>query len=335
MNKSIPKKKGLSLPLFNVQEAREKLLVESQLLCLYIILGHKPDKSELHKYLPWPLFAPAILGLCQSTEKRATVEDIIRKLVNNLLILDSDDMLAYDTLSYMSMPGFNYFSILKFFHDHLTPQTYLEIGVNTGDSMVLCKKNTRAVGIDPDIDAKFLNDHPENARLYNMTSDYFFENIDLLSLFDEVRLDMAFIDGLHVFDFALRDFINVERYCHHNSIVLFHDTYPLERMSTCRKSIVPFYIGDVWKILPCLRKYRPDLKINTIPTRPSGLTVVRNLDPNSRILIDNLKEIYEEYMYLEFDYFKKYMAEGNIRFFPIDPNRIVHELLQPVRSNLP
>ena len=50
-----------------------------------------------------------------------------------------------------------------------------------------------------------------------------------------------------------------------------------------------------------VNKYRPDLTIKTIPTFPTGLGFVTNLDPSSNILKDNYKSIVEEYIYLKYD----------------------------------
>ncbi len=33
-----------------------------------------------------------------------------------------------------------------------------------------------------------------------------------------------------------------------------------------------FHTGDVWKVVRCLREYRPDLDVFTIATAPTGLT---------------------------------------------------------------
>ncbi len=58
----------------------------------------------------------------------------------------------------------------------------------------------------------------------------------------------------------------------------------------------------MWRLLPCLRAYRPDLTVHTIPTWPSGLAVVTNLDPNSTVLTANFPQIISEYKDLELDY---------------------------------
>lgn len=45
-----------------------------------------------------------------------------------------------------------------------------------------------------------------------------------------------------------------------------------------------------------LKKYRPDLKIFTVATQPTGLTIVTNLNSHSKILSEHYDDIIREYM---------------------------------------
>ena len=40
------------------------------------------------------------------------------------------------------------------------------------------------------------------------------------------RLDLVFVDGMHLFEFALRDFMNVERHADWWSVIVFDDILP-------------------------------------------------------------------------------------------------------------
>jgi hypothetical protein len=51
----------------------------------------------------------------------------------------------------------------------------------------------------------------------------------------------------------------------------------------------------VWKLVPCLKHYRPDLDVFTIPAPPTGLTVVVGLDPSSRVLTERYEEAVERF----------------------------------------
>lgn len=92
-------------------------------------------------------------------------------------------------------PGDNYLAILSGFHASLEPESYVEIGVNHGNSLALAKKDTKVVGIDPN--PLITNTIKSRAKIYPMTSDEFFESYDLFKELDTTKLGLAFIDGLH------------------------------------------------------------------------------------------------------------------------------------------
>jgi hypothetical protein len=51
----------------------------------------------------------------------------------------------------------------------------------------------------------------------------------------------------------------------------------------------------VWKVVSILRELRPELRIKLVATAPSGLCVVRGLDPTSRVLAGALEDVVERY----------------------------------------
>ena len=177
----------------------------------------------------------------------------------------------------------------------LSPRTYIEIGTNTGGS--LTQIDCDAVCIDPEF--RFAS-NPAGKRtrtlLFQMSSDDFFRCYDLGALLPE-GVDLAFLDGMHRFEFLLRDLINIETYCGNRSLVLLHDCLPTNpRMAertprhekdedlTTRHS----WTGDVWKLLPILKKYRPDLRIHLIDCPPTGLVAITNLHAKNTILSDSI-----------------------------------------------
>ena len=199
------------------------------------------------------------------------------------------------------MPGDDYYSWLQCFHERLRPSTYVEIGLGHGRSLALAGPETRAVGIDPFQGAwerlHYVCPHGP-ATLFPLTSDDFFAQHDLREVIGQETFDLAFIDGLHLFEQVLKDFINLERYAGRDSVVLMHDCLPIAPIVAERERCTGFWTGDVWRIIPCLKTFRPDLHISTIPTKPSGLAVVTGLDPNSAVLLDNYDEIVNYYQSL-------------------------------------
>jgi hypothetical protein len=196
--------------------------------------------------------------------------------------------------------GENYMSLLARIHAHLRPRSYVEIGIFQGEALALAVAPTRAIGIDPEPQLTRLP--AANQKVYAQTSDAFFAGHDLRAELGGLPVELAFIDGMHHFEFALRDFAHVESHCTRDSVVLIHDCYPLDRQTARRDGAPPFWSGDVWRLIVLLKKYRTDLAIHTIAAPPTGLALVRNLDPESRFLVDNHERLREEFMALDYSH---------------------------------
>lgn len=203
----------------------------------------------------------------------------------------SDRLLPYD-----------YYTILEAAHRAYQPANYLEIGVAMGRSLGLAGACSHVIGVDPETaEAErqlFLS--PENCPvLFKTTSDSFFAQADLNTLLKAGSLDMVFLDGLHLFEQVLRDFMHVEKYASPQTMVFIHDGLPINRLVAERERKTAFWVGDVWKIIPCLKAVRPDLEIITFPAPPSGLTVVRGLDPSSKLLERQFDRIVDHFLAAE------------------------------------
>jgi hypothetical protein len=196
------------------------------------------------------------------------------------------------------MPGPDYTTYLANLHRYLVPSVYVEIGVATGRTLSLAKPPTVVIGVDPQ--PSLVEPASVETHLFAMTSDALFSGDRLARLLAGRTIALAFIDGLHHFDQALRDFANVERLSSPDGMVLIHDTMPLDEITQRRERQADYWTGDVWKVVACLLKYRPDLNVITIPTPPAGLTVVTGLDPTSDVLGRTLEMLVDEYMALPF-----------------------------------
>jgi hypothetical protein len=221
-----------------------------------------------------------------------------RESYERALALDPSLPHVHVRLSQLRMPGRSYVDVLRAIHGHLRPRTYLEVGVETGMTLRLASPETRSIGIDPEP----ILDAPLNASttLYTMTSDAYFAGHDVRAELGGLPIDLAFIDGMHHFEFALRDFMNIEKSCSRESTVLIHDCYPFDRLTAERERRMLFWSGDIWRTLLALRKYRPDLRVHTVATAPTGLGLVRGLDPASRVLEEKLDQIVREFLALDY-----------------------------------
>lgn len=218
------------------------------------------------------------------------------------------------TMAEAMMPGDPYLQHLRRIHALLRPSSYLEVGVGTGASMACASANTVAIGIDPQ--PRIVETIIARARIYPTTSDDFFSRYDLVESFGGRRPGLAFIDGLHVFDQVLRDFTNTERHCRSDSVVLVHDCFPATAISAQPERRTAYWPGDVWKLIPCLKERRPDLAIRVVPCFPSGMAIITNLDPESRLLRDDLEDLTVEYSRLLFSEIPADRSE----FFSVLPN---------------
>jgi hypothetical protein len=185
----------------------------------------------------------------------------------------------------------DYLPFLRSAHRMLAPRAYLEIGVQTGRSLAL--SSCRSVGIDPffEITAEIDGD----VALFRTTSDEYFAREDPLAATSGEPFDLAFVDGLHLFEFAFRDFINVERHSRPKSVMIVDDVLPRTVDEAARARHSYQWAGDVYPMLAVLAKYRPDLIVLPVSTTPTGMMVVIGLDPRNRVLVDNYDQILAEY----------------------------------------
>ena len=176
--------------------------------------------------------------------------------------------------------------LLEGLHKKTRPRTYLEIGIRTGRSLVLSR--CRSIGVDP----LFKIDNPIHCdvQLIKATSDAFFAGDEPLAHFDGVPVDLAFIDGMHLSDFALRDFMHIEPFMADTGVVVLDDVLPRNALEAARDRKTESWTGDVYKVVEILRRRRPDLAVLLVNTAPTGTAVVLGLDQASTIL----KEAYAE-----------------------------------------
>jgi hypothetical protein len=176
-------------------------------------------------------------------------------------------------------------------HELLKPRHYLEVGVREGRSLALAK--CPAVGLDPfyGITAELSN----QVTLFRTTSDEYFSRPDPLAVTGGEPFDLSFIDGLHLFEFAFRDFVNAEKHSSPNGVIIFDDVLPRTIDEAARHRITQSWTGDVYPMLAVLARYRPELVVLPVSTQPTGLLLVFGLDPHNTVLTDNYDAIMAEY----------------------------------------
>jgi hypothetical protein len=198
-------------------------------------------------------------------------------------------------------------------HRLVRPRNYLEIGVNDGRSLAL--SHAPSVAIDPAF--KVTVPLRCDVHLVKATSDAFFARSDPLRHLRGGRnplrnlargrpilggrrrapaLDLAFIDGMHLFEFVLRDFMNVERHAGPWSVIVLDDMLPRTVDEAARERHTRAWTGDVYKLIPVLARHRPDLLVVAVNTAPTGLLVVLGADPASGVLAERYEALVAEWV---------------------------------------
>ena len=196
---------------------------------------------------------------------------------------------------YVRPSGMHYLRFLRRLHQACLFNWYFEVGTCTGDSLVLSR--SKSIAVDPffRVDANAIGTKPQ-LHTFQMGGDEFFET-DFLKA-NKIKLDFAFLDGMHLFEYLLRDFINAEKNAKKTSVIAMHDCCPYdEAMQTRDLDNLPrgAWTGDIWKLIPILKEYRPDLKVTVLDARPTGLILVTGLNPSSKTLAGAYDEIVAKY----------------------------------------
>ena len=210
----------------------------------------------------------------------------------------------------------NRHEFLTALHDRLAPRSYLEIGVNDGRSLTLSR--APSVAVDPAF--KVTSEVHCDLHLVRATSDDFFAQPDPVGHLPGRIVDLGFIDGMHLSDFALRDFINLERFTTWTSVVVFDDMLPRSISEAARDRHTGAWAGDVYKVAAVLQKRRPELVCLPVDTEPTGMVVVFGADAGNRTLSDAYDDILAE---LDVPDPQDVPADVLARSSSVDPDRLL------------
>ncbi len=191
--------------------------------------------------------------------------------------------------------GMPYYRFLRFLHEACLFDWYLEVGCRSGKTFAPVRSKT--IAVDPFFRAEIniIGKKPA-LHVFQQTSDDFFGSGFLAR--NGIALGLAFLDGMHLVEFLLRDFINTEAAMAPGGVILLHDCVPYGvRMTRRDLDNLPDgpWTGDVWKLIPILQTWRPELTITVLDCQPTGLVCVSGLDPASRVLAQSYDRILAEY----------------------------------------
>jgi hypothetical protein len=210
---------------------------------------------------------------------------------------------------FLKPSGMPYYRFLRLLHEACLFDWYLEVGCRSGESFAPVRSKT--VAVDPFFRAEIniIGKKPA-LHVFQQTSDDFFASGFLAR--NEIRLGLAFLDGMHLVEFLLRDFMHTEAAMAPGGVILLHDCVPYGMGMTTRDlANLPKgpWTGDVWKLIPILQRWRPELTLTVLDCRSTGLVCVSGLDPESRVLADSYDRIVWEFGRVDLETF------GVQRFF--------------------
>ena len=148
---------------------------------------------------------------------------------------------------------------------------YLEIGVFNGHIFFRVKSNFK-VAVDPEFrfnalrkfTKSLLNPRNFSNKYFEKTSDAFFQE-DAPSLLNNKKFDIALIDGMHEYEYALRDVENTLQYLSPNGVIIMHDCNPKTKLSASsfdkwkQRQFAETWNGDVWKVILHMQSIRNDV----------------------------------------------------------------------------
>jgi hypothetical protein len=165
---------------------------------------------------------------------------------------------------------------LEALHRQLRPRTYLETGIHVGLSLALSR--APSIGIDPAF--SIVTELQTDVHLARTTSDEFFARRRPLAHLPMDVVDLGFIDGMHLAEYALRDYLAVERFTEPTSVIVFDDMLPRSVVEAARYKEADewtrkkAWTGDVYKAAQALRDMCPELIVIEVDTSPTGVVVV-------------------------------------------------------------
>lgn len=302
----------MPLDLKLVQKARKTTELARLGIPVLGDLTSTPDTFNVDQLLRQALLSapqePALLiAAAESAQRHGQHQEAIM-LWQKLAAVDGERMPQpyYDRLeqAYASIDGFplglpeeeelrgdgDKHDMLKKIHMLLQPTNYLEIGVQTGKSLALA--SCPSIGVDPMPQIRTALG-PSTQVIRTTSDDFFKSHADQMI---KAPLDLVFIDGMHLFEYALRDFINTEKYSEAHTVVVIDDIFPVHPAQAERDRRTRTWTGDVWKLLVTLRQHRPDLRLLLLDAFPTGLLCISELNKNDhklQLLYDKILQSFD------------------------------------------
>ena len=187
---------------------------------------------------------------------------------------------------------------------------YLEIGVFSGHIFFRVKSKFK-IAVDPDFQFSefkkaawlFLNPNNFYNKYFEKLSDVFF-NEDAPGILSGIELEIALIDGMHEYSYALNDVVNTLQYLSKKGVIILHDCNPQKKEHAVSfaewktRDFKNTWNGDVWRTVLHLRSLRNDINVFTLDC-DQGLGIITFGKPENPL--HYTKEEIEEFSFEDFE----------------------------------
>tara|TARA_B110000037_G_scaffold218597_1_gene281922 strand:+ start:5944 stop:7050 length:1107 start_codon:yes stop_codon:yes gene_type:complete len=254
---------------------------------------------------------------------------------NNLSLRLLSPIQIQDKGDFFEAQDGKYLEFLKVLHKKRY-EIYFEIGSRSGHSLSLSQ--SPSIAIDPYYQ---LECNPVGKKdfclLFQETSDNFFKNT--LPKFPYFKCELGFIDGMHLFEYALRDFINLTKISSKRALFMIHDALPWSyEMTTRDYKTLPqgaAWTGDIWKLIPILIEIGMKDSMKLLTLGPSGLLAIlnpkkeiiakleKNLDDicskwlNKKLDNNELSNLYQSKIFIKPDKYLQFLKNENFGKKPV------------------
>lgn len=212
-------------------------------------------------------------------------------------------------------------------------KNYLEIGVFNGH-VFFRVKSTFKIAVDPEfkfdvlrkIGKTIINPYNLFNKYYSKTSDDFFEQ-DAPGLFAKNKIDIALVDGMHEYAYALRDVENILNYLNDDGVIIMHDCNPANKEAARtheewkEKGMTGQWNGDVWKAIVHLRSLRKDIDVFVLDC-DYGLGIITKRKPENNLNFSPLQIgsfTYEEFNANRGQWINLKRADYGYEYFKLEP----------------
>jgi len=143
------------------------------------------------------------------------------------------------------------YDLINWFIERYDYKTYLEIGLDQPKNCFDRIECVKKYSVDPKIQCS-------RSTHYQMTSDDYFKFVH------DGKLDIVFVDGLHVCDQVIKDITNSLQVLSEIGTIIVHDCNPQKEIEANPQRQTGRWNGDVWKAFAFFRKNFPNLFMKTV-----------------------------------------------------------------------